>query len=313
MTTQIKLTAIPAKDTSTATMSGYEIDDVMKTLSSRENVTETRGWKGSICRDRLRNLAQETAALAVAERPGRYPDLIVVMARVVEGRAPAGFNQLKHEVIFRRDAIDALAKPASTTPAAVAAAVALALLMSAGAAMAQNQQSPRNCQGNGGSTYCNQPVNQNIQQTWANGGAGGNASANGSGSASATINQRDRLQAPAVGIPSIAVGNNCGLAASAGGSIVGFSIGGSVAWEGESCKRIAYAFSLKELGQDDAALAMLCQDENVKKAMASVGSVCPGTPAAANALMMSSAPAPAAPAVRQQQAVAFTYNIGTGG
>lgn len=310
MTTQIELTAIPAKDTSTATMSGYEIDDVMKTLSSRENVTETRGWKGSICRDRLRNLAQETAALAVAERPGRYPDLIVVMARVVEGRAPAGFNQLKHEVIFRRDAIDALAKPASTAPVAVAAAVALALLMSAGAAMAQNT-SPRQCSGNGGSTYCNQPNQQIISQGY--GGAGGNASANGSGSASATINQRDRLQAPAVGIPSIAVGNNCGLAASAGGSIVGFSIGGSVAWEGESCKRIAYAFSLKELGQDDAALAMLCQDENVKKAMASVGSVCPGTPAAANALMMSSAPAPAAPAVRQQQAVAFTYNIGTGG
>ena len=310
MPTKIRLSAIPGSNTSNIHAQGVLI--ARADFNHRENVVETREWKGSICAQALRKLAQETASLAVAERPGRYPDLIVIHARA-EGRAPAGFNDLRHEMIFSRAEIDALAKPASTTPAAVAAAVALALLMSAGAAMAQNQQSPRNCQGNGGSTYCNQPVNQNIQQTWANGGAGGNASANGSGSASATINQRDRLQAPAVGIPSIAVGNNCGLAASAGGSIVGFSIGGSVAWEGESCKRIAYAFSLKELGQDDAALAMLCQDENVKKAMASVGSVCPGTPAAANALMMSSAPAPAAPAVRQQQAVAFTYNIGTGG
>lgn len=307
MPTKIRLSAIPGSNTSNIHAQGVLI--ARADFNHRENVVETREWKGSICAQALRKLAQETASLAVAERPARYTDLIVIHARA-EGRAPAGFNDLRHEMIFSRTEIDALAKPASTTPVAVAAAVALALLMSAGAAMAQNT-SPRQCSGNGGSTYCNQPNQQIISQGY--GGAGGNASANGSGSASATINQRDRLQAPAVGIPSIAVGNNCGLAASAGGSIVGFSIGGSVAWEGESCKRIAYAFSLKELGQDDAALAMLCQDENVKKAMASVGSVCPGTPAAANALMMSSAPAPAAPAVRQQQAVAFTYNIGTGG
>ena len=194
MPTKIRLSAIPGSNTSNIHAQGVLI--ARADFNHRENVVETREWKGSICAQALRKLAQETASLAVAERPGRYPDLIVIHARA-EGRAPAGFNDLRHEMIFSRAEIDALAKPASTTPAAVAAAVALALLMSAGAAMAQNQQSPRNCQGNGGSTYCNQPVNQNIQQTWANGGAGGNASANGSGSASATISRSASACTPA--------------------------------------------------------------------------------------------------------------------
>lgn len=108
------------------------------------------------------------------------------------------------------------------------------------------------------------------------------------GSSAATINQsRDRLQAPSIGVPSIAVGNNCGLAASAGGSAIGFSFGGSVAWEGETCKRIALAFSLKELGLSEAALALLCREAEVKAAMAAAGNVCPGAVVTTNALVVS--------------------------
>lgn len=138
-----------------------------------------------------------------------------------------------------------------------------------------------------------------------------NGATSSAASGSQSVNFQDRLQTGAVGIPSLAVGNNCGLSASLGAAIPGITIGGGYAWEGSTCTLIALAFSLEKLGESRAALAMLCQDEKVRKAMTAGGAVCPGSPGESNALMMSAPANAVVPSPTSNWYV--TYNTGSGG
>lgn len=141
-----------------------------------------------------------------------------------------------------------------------------------------------------------------------------NGATSSAASGSQSVNFQDRLQTGAVGIPSLAVGNNCGLSASLGAAVPGITIGGGYAWEGSTCTLIALAFSLEKLGQADAALAMLCQDDKVKRAMAASGAVCPGTPVAASALVLPYTQTTVTQDGASRRSVTVTnYNTGTGG
>lgn len=104
------------------------------------------------------------------------------------------------------------------------------------------------------------------------GGAGGNSSG---ASSNTNVNIEDRLQAPAIGIPGIAIGNNCGLGASVGASFAGVAFGGAYSWADKDCLRMAFAASMPNM--PDVQLAILCQSEIVSKAMATAGRTCPGT------------------------------------
>ena len=153
----------------------------------------------------------------------------------------------------------------------------------------------------------NSPNSPSASAMTASSATTGSSSASASGQ---SVNFQDRLQTGALGIPSLAVGNNCGLSASLGAAIPGVTIGGGVSWEGSICSTIALAFSLEKLGLQDAALAMLCTVEKVKVAMAAAGRLCPGEQP--SALMMSAVPRNAIVASPTSNSY-MVYNTGTGG
>jgi hypothetical protein len=66
---------------------------------------------------------------------------------------------------------------------------------------------------------------------------------------------------------------------SSSGGVQGASFGVSIAstWESVKCDRRMFARSLESLGKRAAAVAMLCLDDDVRKAMAAAGDACPGT------------------------------------
>jgi hypothetical protein len=66
---------------------------------------------------------------------------------------------------------------------------------------------------------------------------------------------------------------------SSSGGVQGASFGVSIAstWESVKCDRRMFARSLESLGKRAAAVAMLCLDDDVRKAMAAAGDPCPGT------------------------------------
>lgn len=142
--------------------------------------------------------------------------------------------------------------------------------------------------------------NKNINNPVAHGGRGGAGGAGGNALSNSTSNatggqggdargasnhtnvnvsgDRDRLQAPAIGIPGIAIGNNCGLGASAGASFAGVAFGGAYSWADDDCLRLAFAAAMP--GMPDVQLAILCQSRIVAQAMATTGRACPGKPPA---------------------------------
>lgn len=112
----------------------------------------------------------------------------------------------------------------------------------------------------------------------ATGGQGGNSSGASSNTNVNVTGDQDRLQAPAIGIPGIAIGNNCGLGASAGASFAGVAFGGAYSWADDDCLRLAFAAAMP--GMPDVQLAILCQSRIVAQAMATTGRTCPGKPPA---------------------------------
>lgn len=125
------------------------------------------------------------------------------------------------------------------------------------------------------------------------GGQGGNSSGASSNTTVSVTGDQDRLQAPAIGIPGIAIGNNCGLGASAGASFAGVGFGGAYSWEGETCRKLAIAASVPNM--PDVQLAVMCQIGEFAAAMRTAGRACPGQ-----------APAPAPTAVTAARAAAAT-------
>lgn len=103
------------------------------------------------------------------------------------------------------------------------------------------------------------------------------SSANGTNSndISYTNNTPRSPVASAWAAPLTAGGESCMGSTSAAGQGVGFGLSLGSTWHDESCERRHDAITIYNMGEKRAAMALLCQEENVHKAMLAVGRYCP--------------------------------------
>lgn len=103
-------------------------------------------------------------------------------------------------------------------------------------------------------------------------------SVKGSGNSDVSVAAQDRNPVSTAFAAPLTVGSDsCMGSSSAGGQGVGFGLSLGTTWHDEACERRHDAVTLHNLGQGGAALALMCQDEKVAKAMAASGRICPGT------------------------------------
>lgn len=69
--------------------------------------------------------------------------------------------------------------------------------------------------------------------------------------------------------------NACTVSAGVGGAVAGFGIAGGMSWSDHNCEKRAESAMLYLEGQHVAAVALLCQFADVKKAMGAAGTPCP--------------------------------------
>jgi hypothetical protein len=121
-----------------------------------------------------------------------------------------------------------------------------------------------------------------AQAAHAQSGTSTATSSSGSGAQALISNNsvsRIPKQSPGAFAPGMAVGaDTCALSTGLGVStpVGGFSFG--TAHVDESCDVRAFARTLHGMGQQRAALAMMCQSARVKEAMIVIGTPCPGSP-----------------------------------
>jgi hypothetical protein len=121
--------------------------------------------------------------------------------------------------------------------------------------------------------------------TGVSGGSGSGSDPSGdpsgsSGGGDPTINYSGGYtvhNTPEVIAPSIIGGNPCSVGVSAGVAVAGFGLTGGGTWADRACERRQEAALLYNIGQQQAAVALLCQDEHVRDAMYSVGHACQPT------------------------------------
>lgn len=104
------------------------------------------------------------------------------------------------------------------------------------------------------------------------------AIAGGNGNDGSVQRSRSRVASTAAaiapGLTAAGVHSCAGSVSAAGGGVgFGLSIGGTYAMKG--CERRANAATLMGLGQNRAALALICRDEEVMEALNQTGVVCP--------------------------------------
>jgi hypothetical protein len=124
------------------------------------------------------------------------------------------------------------------------------------------------------------------------------------------IRQRIDSTASAIAPGLTAAGvHSCAGSASVGAAVTGFNFGIGSTYEMQECNRRAYAATLAGLGQNGAALALVCNNPEVMAALNQTGVICPqqklvAVASAAPAPVVSayaslgSAPAPSAPSTR---------------
>lgn len=96
-----------------------------------------------------------------------------------------------------------------------------------------------------------------------------------SGNSNVEINDIDRRQTPPAYAPGAMIGSEvCGQTQSAGGSspVFGFSIG--ITHDNDGCNLRRNATILNALGQKNAAVELLCRDDDVREAMKAAGTPC---------------------------------------
>lgn len=76
--------------------------------------------------------------------------------------------------------------------------------------------------------------------------------------------------------PLVAADDTCMGSSSVGGQGVGFGLSVGSTWHDNDCVRRKDARELHNMGQHGAALALLCQSDNVAEAMVTAGTPCPG-------------------------------------
>ena len=96
-------------------------------------------------------------------------------------------------------------------------------------------------------------------------------------------NVTEVITPPAAYAPNLAglVGTACmgSVSASAGGGGI-FSLGLGATYKDSDCERRAFAAFFVGVGHPDVAVALLCQNDDVAKAMTAVGAICPVAPTA---------------------------------
>ncbi|HUB10548.1 MAG TPA: hypothetical protein VMB34_01205 [Acetobacteraceae bacterium] len=97
---------------------------------------------------------------------------------------------------------------------------------------------------------------------------------------------------PEVIPPNVMGGNTCAVGASGGLALAGFGIAGGGTWADRACERRQQAALLYNMGEQKAAVELMCQNSDVRDAMKTAGKPCTADIAAA-------IPAPAAPVARQ--------------
>jgi hypothetical protein len=108
-------------------------------------------------------------------------------------------------------------------------------------------------------------------------GTAGDPSSDPAGNGDPTINYTGGYtvrNVPDVVAPSIVGGNPCAVGVSGGVAVAGFGISGGGTWADRACERRQEAALLYNIGQHNASIALLCQDDHVREAMYSVGQAC---------------------------------------
>ena len=110
-----------------------------------------------------------------------------------------------------------------------------------------------------------------------NNGSGASDPSGSTGGGDPTINYTGGYtvhNVPEVIAPNIVGGNPCAVGMSGGVAVAGFGITGGGTWADRACERRQQAALLYNIGQHDASIALLCQDDHVRAAMYSVGQAC---------------------------------------
>ena len=94
---------------------------------------------------------------------------------------------------------------------------------------------------------------------------------------------------------------------SLGVQAIGFGLSVATTWPDRQCRRIRNARALEEFGYRSAALALLCQDEEVYDAMQRAGTPCPGAQLL-NFPLPTPEPEPAEPPLMRFQDVLFDFD-----
>lgn len=122
-----------------------------------------------------------------------------------------------------------------------------------------------------------------------------NSNANsGNNSAQSVTVQGDHYEAARIPVatayaaPLVAGTGTCMGSTTVGGQgmTIGISVGST--WEDHGCTMRSNAATLYSLGQQQAAVALLCQDKSISQAMATAGTPCPGAQKAAPAVALAS-------------------------
>lgn len=107
-------------------------------------------------------------------------------------------------------------------------------------------------------------------------------SGNSENSNTAVVNQNYKRNpvSTAYSAPLVAADDTCMGSSSAGGQGVGFGLSIGSTWTDSDCVRRKDARELHNMGLKPAAIALLCQSEQVRKAMSDAGTPCVGAVAA---------------------------------
>lgn len=110
--------------------------------------------------------------------------------------------------------------------------------------------------------------------TTTNNDYSGAASVDNSTTSNSTSNVRSSV--PTASAPGLSSGiDTCSLSVSAGVQTFNFGISGGGTYTDENCQRIKNSRHLKDLGMSVAAIALMCQDENVWVSMWESATYCP--------------------------------------
>ncbi|HZZ81626.1 MAG TPA: hypothetical protein VFE62_24200 [Gemmataceae bacterium] len=115
----------------------------------------------------------------------------------------------------------------------------------------------------------------NSRNTNRNASSSNNSGGNSSNSYTSEAQKRNPVST-AWAAPLAAGAETCMGSSSAGGQGVGLGLSFGTTWHDENCERRHDAIMLHNLGQKKAAVALMCQDQKVARAMAAAGTPCVG-------------------------------------